>query len=210
MVNEGVLIEDIAARAPFRDQSSAVEAVRAALEKLGACLTHADAEALAEVLPAELAASVRRPRRHRVLPIEELFRHVSRREEVAFGLAVEHAETILTALAVHLPFELRGRLHGHLPHAWARFLEPRIFEPPGSPPSHGHGHTLAEGRPGSQRPLSEGAPPGAQSESVAADNPHQATKLSSAPEPVGDEPLTIARPGSANPLSEGGGPRRKD
>jgi uncharacterized protein (DUF2267 family) len=210
-LNEEQLIGDVMARAPFRDRASALEAVGAALEKVGACLPRADAEAVAEALPAGLAASVRRAHHHRSEPLEALFRHVGQREEVPFGLAIEHAEAILATLAEHLPFEVRSRLHRHLPRAWARFLEPRLFEPPASHPGHGHGTTLAEGRPGSRQPLSEAEPPRAQSQSVVvAGNPHQASKLSSAQGPDTGEPLATGRPGSRTPLSEGGDGRRRE
>jgi uncharacterized protein (DUF2267 family) len=205
--DEEILIDDVMARAPFRDRGLALQAIAATLEKLAACLPRGDAQALAEELPEALRTSVQPPRRRRAPTIEALVQHVSQREEVELGLAVEHAEAVLAALGDRLPFEVRGRLHRHLPHAWARLLEPRLFEPPGLPPSRGLGSTLAEGRAGSRRPLSEAAPPGPQSQSVGAQNPHANRKLSSTPGPEDSHSLASGRPGSERPVAET--PRRR-
>jgi hypothetical protein len=69
---------------------------------------------------------------------------------------------------------------------------------------HG-GHTLAEGRPGSRRPLAEARPPAGQADSVArTDNPHGDTKLSSArglTQEREKESIATGSGGSRRPLS---------
>jgi hypothetical protein len=64
--------------------------------------------------------------------------------------------------------------------------------------------TLAEGRPGSHHPVSSAHRPGAQSESLAADNPHAATKLSSTTGTTQERhraTLAEGRPGTPYPIA---------
>jgi len=65
--------------------------------------------------------------------------------------------------------------------------------------------TLAEGRPGSHHPVSSAHGAGGQSESIAAGNPHAATKLSSASGSTQErhrETIAEGRPGSPNPIAD--------
>jgi len=64
--------------------------------------------------------------------------------------------------------------------------------------------TLAEGRPGSHHPVSSAYGAGVQSESIAAGNPHAATKLSSATGSMQErhrETIAEGRPGSPHPIA---------
>jgi hypothetical protein len=81
-------------------------------------------------------------------------------------------------------------------------------EPPPRPVPDRRRDTLAEGRPGSHRPLSEGPGRGAQRGSIAEDNPHADTKLSSASGARQEhrrDTLAEGRPGARIPLSTGRG-----
>jgi uncharacterized protein (DUF2267 family) len=210
-MNLDLLLETAMARAGIEDRDRATRASEAVVEVLAECLPGGDAADLAEALPAPLAAAARRARQHRPVDVAELFQRVSSAEEVRYGLAIEHGEAVCEALGQHLDPELRARLQRHLAAEWAALFEPRTNSSPepspddadawhGTPP--GQGHTLASGRPGSRHPLSEAAPPAAQSGSVvASSNPHADRKLSTATAaPAAD--LATGRPGSEESLAD--------
>jgi uncharacterized protein (DUF2267 family) len=202
---EGIL-EEIVWRAPLRDRQAAEAVLEATLEILGQHLSLPDAATLGENLPPRYATLPTRAKRHASLPSpSDLFAYVAERENVSLGLAVEHAQVVLGALAESLGADARAHLQRRLPPDWAvLFTEPvRSAEsdvPHGTRP--GHGHTLAAGKPGSAHPLAEARPTPAHRDSVAAsDNPHAETKVSSgAPDP-GDS-LAAGRPGADHSLAD--------
>lgn len=202
-----LFIDDVMTRGVIADQAQALEVVKATLEMVGECLPAPDASTLAESLPGELAGAVRRAQRHPEPTLRELFEHVSQRAQLPIGEALEKAEAVGAALAEYLPIDVRSSLQRRLPSEWARLLEPRTFERGDPAPWHNTnpavGSTLAAGRPGSRHPLSEAAPPAAQSASVAAsENPHAETKLSSSHGVAPEEPLATGHAGSGAPLAD--------
>jgi hypothetical protein len=124
-------------------------------------------------------------------------------QRVTRGTAIERVGAVCESLRDELDAERRLLLARRLPAEWAALLDsaPRAREadePHGTLP--GHGHTLATGRPGSRHPLSQSGPRPAQADSIAAENPHGDSKLSSATAP-GVEPLATARPGTEETLA---------
>jgi uncharacterized protein (DUF2267 family) len=123
----------------------------------------------------------------------------------------ELARAVCRALAESVPEGALATLVAHAPPSERRlFATPEATEVDPADVSHragGHGTTLSTGRPGSSDPLYEARPPeNAQSQSVAAENPHGATKLSSSSGPARERAgstLASGRPGAAHPLSEG-------
>jgi hypothetical protein len=128
-------------------------------------------------------ALVEAPER-RLTEATELYTELSVRSGLAYSHAAELAEVVCNYLGDHLSLELRLRLERHLPPTLAALMTSQrapAIEPGERELIGGVSTTLAEGRPGSRHPLSEGRPERAQTHSVVrSDNPHGDTKLSSA------------------------------
>jgi hypothetical protein len=145
--------------------------------------------AIARHLPAGVAASLAAVNAPRSLSLDELFERSAAREGVEVGFGREHAAVVLGCLGRALGDDARALLRRHLPPAIGALLEPRPDDAPddaeddvrAEPWRGARGRDLASGRPGASAPLSEAAPRGAHTHSVArASNPHGDTKLSSA------------------------------
>ncbi|HVX93544.1 MAG TPA: DUF2267 domain-containing protein [Polyangia bacterium] len=204
-VDRDSLIADVMWRGAVGEAPRAEAAVLAVLDALAGLLPPPDAELLAASLPPDLAGALAPAEHEPPSDPGALFDRVAAAEHVSAGLAVEHARAACEALAAAFDPEQRILLARRLPHAWAELFAPPPRAPAaelslGTPP--GHGHTLATGRPGSDRPLAGDRPADAQAHSVAEENPHADTKLSSAPGPVVERPLATARNGSEEPLAE--------
>ena len=198
------LVRRVADRAGL-DEESAARAVAAVLAVLAGRLSRAEAEALAEELPAATAAPLRHGWFDRDFGVDELYDRVARQEGVRPGVAVEHTIAVCATVGELLTAATRARLERALgPEILALFDVRPAIEAPEAAPHVGHRSTLSEGRPGSRHPLSEAAPPAAQAESVArADNPHADTKLSSAHGLTQErerEDLATGHSGSSRPL----------
>lgn len=192
------------------DRAAAQLALRAVLATLGQRLTDDEAHALASNLSGELARLVDRGDYDCDFDAAEFYERMRRRERTSPGTAREHADVVLRAVGEALGEELRQRTARRLPDAIARrLLPPEVGEPP---PHAAAIHapkmsTLAHGRPGSRRPLSEAAPPEGHSGSVArSDEPHAETKLSSGhgltQERLGETLATGRPPQPKRPISE--------
>jgi uncharacterized protein (DUF2267 family) len=166
----------------FEDREHAERALRATIAAIAPCLTHDAAEKLARVLPAALQVELASPQGATPGEAAQVVERVHARESVSSGRAREEVQIVCGVLGRRLQEEDRREI--------ARALPPEIGEdferpPRGLPPSSTsaaeHGHTLATGRPGSLRPLSEASPERAHAESVVRSRePHHDTKLSSA------------------------------
>lgn len=192
----------------------AERATRAVLAGLGGTLTPAGRELVADELSTGLGAEILAGGSP-ATPIEDRIRGLG----ATAGQARELIASVCRVLVEELSSEAVDALRIGAPAALTRLLvAPLHDEPPPRPaPAPAGGRdTLAEGRPGSHHPLSEasgraaphGAPRGPQRGSIADDNPHAATKLSSAPGSVQDrrrETLAEGHPGARAPLSGGRG-----
>ena len=210
--DKGTLLEDVMWRGALRDYARAELAVDTVADALGTLLAPADARFVAAGLPEAFA---RRIATRAPLPIstpQDLYERLAASEQVTVGLAVEHAHAACEALLDAWDSEQRTLLARRLPPDWAALFEPAPRAPAADiPPGRipGHGHTLATGKPGSERSLADTSPPAAQSSSVAvADNPHEDYKLSSATEAADGEPLGSKRPGADEPFAEAKDERR--
>jgi uncharacterized protein (DUF2267 family) len=208
------LIDDVMWRTGLDDPGAAATVVALALEELSALLRPEEARFVATSLPEGVAGPLATPRPREPDALDGptlLYARLSEAEHVSRGVAMEHARAACAAFADALGREQRVLLARRLPAAWAALFEPPPREPGaglrGTVP--GHGHTLATGRPGSARSLAESAPPPAQADSVMrADNPHGATKLSSATA-TGPTPLARAHPGTEGTIAEARDERRR-
>lgn len=148
---------------------------------------------------------------------DELYRRTAAGEDVDPGFGREHAQAVCAALARVLGDDTLDRLRRALPDELAGLLvAPEPTKPREAPETRppdsrerarrGAGRTLAGGRPGSSRPLSESRPMQAGS-IMESDNPRGDTKVSSAPgvpADRGDRTLSTGGPGSERPVSESG------
>lgn len=160
-MNEDTLLRRLVELAPFSDPAEARRAFDATLRAMRRGLNDDEADWLAVALGPALAAPLLRETHAGDLTKEELYRWTKRNAKTRKSVAVEHVQVICRALAELLqPAELE-RLKRHLPHI-ASLLQPRAEEDPPSAPRQRRpdppDHTLAGGRPGSSRPLSEAAP----------------------------------------------------
>lgn len=167
---------------PRAEPTAAVQLICA---RLAAELPTLDRDALARLLPFELA---------RVPAEGDLFETVARELHLPIGAAIELTEVVLRVLGANvanIDGALRVRLERHLPPKLSAHLRGR---PPSAPPPRSAvlaaepappRHTLSSGRMGSSRPLSEASqevsPVSTHRNSVAANpDPHADTRLSSA------------------------------
>jgi len=97
------------------------------------------------------------------------------------GQTHELIASVCHVLAEVLSTDALRALHSAAPLAIASLLEPPGPEVVHQTPAPRRRETLATGRPGSHRSLSEARPERRHGDSIAADNPHGAVKLSSAP-----------------------------
>jgi uncharacterized protein (DUF2267 family) len=154
----------------------AERATRVVLAGLGAYLTPASRQLVADELPAPLDAALLEDQGV-ALPIEEQLIEpgitVGRAHELVASvcrvLAEELSTRALLVLCTAVPTAISSLLATPAPEIAARPSEPRRNE------------TLATGRPGSRHPISETRPAARQTGSVADSNPHAGTKLSSTP-----------------------------
>ncbi len=160
--------------------ADAARALAATLGALGEHLTEDERNRVAHALPVRIGEMLGLPRAG--ADPATFFERVALHEGTTAGFAREHAQTVGRVLAEDLPAEVVAHLLRSLPPPLHALLERSAEAPPPEHPlaaSERH-HTLASGRAGSRHPLSESAPPGAQTHSVGEANPHGATKLSSA------------------------------
>lgn len=175
------LLEKIQRFGGFRNAEEAERALCATLRALGTLLVDTEVKPLADELPAEFAQILRGAEYDPNSDRAELFARVAKHEGVDPGFAMEHASAVCTALSEEMSFDLLTRLRRHLPEL------NDLLAPSQRYPSRPHmkavtdEHTLATGRPGSTRPLSEARPDQGHSESIArSDDPGARRKISSA------------------------------
>ena len=176
---------------------------RAVLSGLGAYLTPAHRQFVADELPAPLAAALLDIGGVAV-PIEERLIGPG----ITAGRARELVASVCRVLAEELSDAALHALRGAVPIGIASLLATPSPELTGAPPDPRSYDSLAGGRPGSRHPISDVPPPGGQTGSVSAANPHAATKLSSSPGTTQErhgETVASGKPGSDRSLA---GPRR--
>jgi uncharacterized protein (DUF2267 family) len=224
-------IEEIEERTGVQSDHQAAEVGRATLAVLGAAMVDEDRESLAEALEgASMREALLSSEPAADAPsLEEFYEQISDRTELPLHFAAEFAQGVCQVLRREVDAERLDAIVARLPEAYGDqlFFEPETAGPGHTDPSRGEvstgrevasrtvppggaqpqapaADTLAEGRPGSNRPISEARPDDAHTASVARDdNPRGDHKLSSGPDaPTGDRTLSEGRPGSTRPLDE--------
>ena len=135
----------------------AERAVTATLRALRDGLFDEEADMLAQELPPRLARIFLAGTRDPAFADKTFYEHVAAYERVSMSFGVEHAQAVCEALASLLPPPLVSGLSSGVPWLAALFaLRDRDSHPATilSP----HARTVAEGHPGSDRPLSEAHP----------------------------------------------------
>jgi uncharacterized protein (DUF2267 family) len=211
MVDYEGFIEQVRVRTGLGSRAMVETAVRAVTEALGALIDHAHRDEIAAHFPSPIAQMLRGAPSDADADASAFLRRVAGVEHLPAGFAVEHATAILETIGGALHPSARRQLASRLPEEMRDWIEPRRVTP--APPLErspqpAPSQTLAEGHPGSRHPLSEAAPPGAQSESVASRvDPHANSRLSSAAGMTQErehEDLAEGHPGPRRPLSEAG------
>jgi uncharacterized protein (DUF2267 family) len=157
-MNEDLLMGRLEALAPFADRNEARRAFDATLQSMRRGLSDDEADWLAVALGPALSAPLLRESYAGELSADELYRWTKRNAKARKSVAVEQAQTVCRALAELLQPPELDRLKRHLP-----LVAPLLTVPdpaaPAPPPrrirSVPSDHTLAGGKPGSSRPLSE-------------------------------------------------------
>ncbi|MDI1475187.1 DUF2267 domain-containing protein [Polyangium sp. y55x31] len=214
-MDESSFLDEVAWRGGLGETSLARTLTEAVFRSFAETLVPDEARALAHALPAPLATFILDGPHLGDLSEDALYRRVADREGTLIGFAIEHTRLVLGVLGDHLPETTRVRLRRHLEPDLGELLAPHEPVPP--PPVHlrrphepelGKGNTLATGRPGSRKPLSEARPERAHADSVVrAENPHEETKLSSSrglTQEREHETLAEGEPGPLRPVSEKG------
>lgn len=173
---------------------------RVVLAGCGGYLSPAGRRFVADELPAALRAAVLAGS-DLSTPIEERVRAF----ETTVGRARELIASVCRVLVEALSTDAIAALREAVPAGLASLLAaPATSEVLLQPPSDRLRDKLAGGRPASHHPVSEARTPDAQSESIATDNPHAATKLSSTTGSTQErhhETIAEGHPGYPDPLA---------
>jgi hypothetical protein len=191
------------------DEPRARHAIVATLEALGAYVPEPERDAVGLALPQKLAHAFAARRFRGLGDVTALEKAVMKSEHENLGFAREQIEIVCGLLGELMPEELLIRVSRAVSPSIAALMhqEPReVGEPPPYHEAHTpRHHSLATGRPGSDHPIAESAPHGAQAESVASENPHEETKLSSThgeTQEREEESLSTARPRTERAISQ--------
>jgi uncharacterized protein (DUF2267 family) len=142
----------------FTKRGHAKRAAVATLYVLGERLPPSESRLLADELPAELARVLLRSSFDGQFGLHELYERVARREKVGLGFGVEHAQVVCEVIAKSVSEATVQRLRHVLPNSMDELftVRDRRSLPLDASRADGEGETLATGRSGSRRPLSEG------------------------------------------------------
>lgn len=195
-IDPSQLLTRLQSLAPFDDAGAARRALDATLAALRLGLGDDEADWVALDLGPELAEPLVRGSGGQDLSLENFYRSVARCANQRRGVAREQAQVVCRALGELLSPSTVARLQRHLPELAPLFGPPAPAPPAVEPRRSGGGkgpeHTLAGGRPGSRRPLSEARPwsaadlprespaRGHRNSVAVADDPHGDSKLSGA------------------------------
>lgn len=206
-MNEDTLLGRLEALAPFADRNEARRAFDATLQSMRRGLSDDEADWLAVALGPALSGPLLRQSYAGELSADELYRWTKRNSKSRKSVAVEQAQTVCRALAELLQPPELNRLKRHLP-----LVAPLLTVPdpatPVPPPrrirSVPSDHTLAGGRPGSSRPLSEaGAPSERAASKVPPELSRTQTVLIAGAEPrLASEPRALQQNSSESRPSE--------
>ncbi|QDG50459.1 DUF2267 domain-containing protein [Persicimonas caeni] len=203
-------LDSICHRGGFESAERAESVAQAVLCVLGEVLVDTDREALAEELPEALRAALCTRKPNRDYNLEMFYQRVGQEERLNGGLARETAQVVGRVLSRSVSPEVAKRIRRRLPEEYEElFVNPHEgAAAPERPLEHtakANERTLARGKPGSEKPVSESKPVEGQPDSIAAqENPYGETKIATGHESTDEDEQTLAggKPGSDRPLSD--------
>ncbi len=207
-MSEDQFITRICQLGPFADRKQAREAASATLSVLGKRLMADEAHFVGQELPLFAADRLHQHARGADFSKQEFFRMLSESEKAPLGFSIEHAEAVCRVVAEALASPTLERLQRHLPDLADLFDLPEPSTNVPEPSAHyQQGSTLADGVPGSRRPLSTARPEqiGHEHSIANSDDPHADTKLSSTrglTQEREHHTLADGKPGSRRPLND--------
>lgn len=201
---------EVHARLGLDDEAALERGIFATVHAVAPSIQPEDRRALPDAVPEPIRREITIARYVGPLDEEAFYESVAHRAAVPLGLARELSQVVLHELGTRIGAELRSRLAHHagpsMAWLWDQPSAPEAApRPAGTRSRPGGGHTLASGRPGSRKPLSESGPLGHTDSIARSDNPREDRKLSSARGTTQErEGRTLAegRPGSAHPVSD--------
>lgn len=196
-IDETTLIQRLQSLAPFEDATHARRAYDATLKALRRGLTDDEADWLAIDLGPALARPLEQETHAGQLTPDELYRWTGHFSGVRRGAAREQVQVVCRTLTELLSPGALQRLHRHAPELKPLFSVPESEAPLEGPhvirSEPAADHTLAGGKPGSERPLSTATgPKGLASTRAPAVRPHSHS-VADSPDPHGDTKLSSAR-----------------
>lgn len=203
-------LDSVCRRGGLDSAEQAEEIARATLSVLGEVLVDTDRDALADELPEPLREALCTGQPNQEYELEEFYRRLAEVEGLNEGLARETAQVVGQVLGRAVDAEVIHRIRQRLPKDYVNLfvnLHEYARQPEG-PLDHdakANARTLASGRHGSEKPLSEAKPVEGQKASIAAqENPYGETKIATGHESTDEDDQTIAggKPGSDRPLSD--------
>jgi uncharacterized protein (DUF2267 family) len=188
VIDRDAFVTAVAERIGSATAAEAERAIVATLEALSQRMLHIDINVVADRLPKDFSAALRRHcGTEEEFGAHELYARVAQTEDLQLGFGMEHVQVICQLLARQLDTDGLAHLRLRMPDDILALFDfdradsdsslrpaavPAVPEP--------RRNTLARGRPGSERPLSEGAAISAHTDSIArSDDPHGDTKLAS-------------------------------
>ena len=203
-------LDSICNRVGFEGRDKAEVVATATLRVFGEVLLASDRDALADALPPVLRDALCSRPSDQDYDLEEFYERLADEEGLNAGKAREMGQVVGRVLARAIDGELTKRLKVRLPDEYRElFVNPHeAAKSPDRPLSHkaeANDRTLARGRAGSEKPVSESKPPAGQRGSVAAqENPYEETKISTGHESSEEDEETLAggKPGSDRPVSD--------
>jgi uncharacterized protein (DUF2267 family) len=199
------LIEQVMQTAGLNKRLEAERALRATVSAVASCLSGQTRARWARFLPTGLHDDLKDAPHQADQTARQVYARVPAGEGVPQPYAMEHAQAVIRELGRLLDEDMRASLAHELPDELVALLrEPERASRPVR--THARtpqpsGSTLATGRPGARRPLSESEPHAAQSGSVAEwDDARMEHTLGSGHEAPGD-PIANSKPGSKRGLS---------
>jgi len=194
---------------PSEDEGA--RAATTTLEALARCLTRAERARLAADLPSELATALHPeeddPERPSfddapTLSTNAIYAAVAHDLGLPMGRAVETAQIVCRVVAETVDERARAVVVDHPDHDVARLFS--LPDDGASKPSYRprRAHSLAEGAPGSRRPVSETNPRGAHQGSIAAWDGARAGRTLGGYRGHDGETLATGTPGSSHKLSD--------
>ena len=203
-------LESICHRGGFESAERAEEVARATLCVLGEVLVDSDRNALADELPGVLREPLCSRKPNQDYDLQTFYERVSDEQRLNGGFARETAQVVGRVLMRALDAELMSRIRRRLADEYeVLFVNPHEDTPqPDRPLDHdatANERTLARGKPGSDKPVSDSHPDEGHKGSIAAqENPRGETKIATGHESTDEDDETLAggKPGSDRPVSD--------